>query len=274
MATNGLIINSNPQSRAATEALRETQGRLNMTMKRLQTGKRITGPGDDAGGLGVSMKEKAEIERTIATNQNVSNALAYINTQDGIMAKVADGLNRISALIASYSDATKSASDKKSYSTEFKEIKAEILSVINEKFNGVSLFATSASQTITVVTTQDASKTLTISKANLASTEIATITALGTLSATDATIANITSAIGKLAELRAEASGKASRLTMVQERLGVNETNLSAALSLIVDADVAEESTKLSRDQILVQSGVAMLAQANQQPQAALRLLG
>jgi flagellin len=121
-----------------------------------------------------------------------------------------------------------------------------------------------------VSTSEDATQSMNITKADLA-TSTTTITSASNLSGLTAT--NISDAISSVATSRAQNGAEVSRLGFASDQLAVNRTNLEAANSRIVDVDVAQESTRLARNNILVQAGSAMLAQANASTQSALRLL-
>ena len=162
---------------------------------------------------------------------------------------------------------TKSASDIANYDTEFTALKAELTNQTTSKFNGVDLFG---GGTLTVETSEDGAQTLDITQADLA-TGTTTITAAANLAAITTT--DVSDAITNVATSRAQNGADSSRLGFSADILAINKTNLEAANSRIVDVDVAEESTRLARNNILVQAGSAMLAQANTASQAAMRLL-
>ena len=169
------------------------------------------------------------------------------------------------------SDVTKSASDIANYDTEFTALKLQLTSLTTDTFNGVALFGAGATgTTLSVATSEDASQTMNVTQSGAVS-NVATIVAAANLAAI--TTADVTTAITSTATSRAQNGAEASRLGFALDQLATNGTNLEAANSRIVDVDVAAESTKLARNNILVQAGTAMLAQANQSTQGALSLL-
>jgi flagellin len=235
------------------------------------SGLKIVSPEDDAAGLAVSMRFDAQISRTQAAKNNVSNAVSFSQTQDGFMSKVAKALDRMSELAILSQDVTKGDADRTLYHNEFSTLAAYITNVGSKDFNGVSLFSATALS----VTTDSEGATFSMTGVNLGT---ATYTGLSTASvATSAgaatALTTVKNAITQLASDRAIAGASLSRLQFTYEQLGVLKDNLSAANSRIKDVDVAEESTAYARYNILVQSGTAMLAQANAVPQSALRLL-
>jgi len=158
--------------------------------------------------------------------------------------------------------------------------------MVGEKFNGINLFSSGASasldtttSTMTVVTSHDGVQTVGITQVdlNFISDSVGSSSASGmNISSTtgaQASLTTIQAAIQNLATLRANNGAEQSRLTFATDMLAVNKTNLEAANSRILDVDVADESTKLARFNILQQAGTAMLAQANQSTQSILRLI-
>ncbi|MBI5690477.1 MAG: flagellin [Verrucomicrobia bacterium] len=251
-----VVINTNYAATVASNNLATSNASLQRSLNRLSSGSKIVNPSDDAGGLAVSLKFSAAAHRSAATKTNVANAVSFLQTQDGVLKVVGKILDRMSELATLYTDATKSATDKSNYGTEFTALSSELTKLGSEKFNGVDLFSS-----ISVNTTESGGGSVSTTAYTMASG-----LAIGTLS-------GITTAIETLATARAANGAAQSRLEFAGEVLSVNKANLEAANSRITDVDVAEESTQLAKWNVLVQSGTAMLAQANQSAQSALRLL-
>ena len=276
-----ISINYNGASGAAAYNLANTNVNLQRSLQRLSSGSRINSSFDDAGGLAVSMKMSASIRRTEATQANVGNAIAILQTQDGVLKSADKVLSRMSELATLAQDVTKSTSDLALYSTELTQLKAQLNLMLSEKFNGISLFtaAGSAGTTLTVVTSHDGGQSVGITQSDLNSLS----TTVGSSSTSGMSIASntgaqnavtaIQTAIQNLATLRANNGAEQTRLTFAADMLSVNKINLEAANSRIIDVDVAEESAQLARFNILQQAGTAMLAQANQSTQSILRLI-
>jgi len=277
----GITINTNTSASLSALNLNRSQTLLQKSLARLSSGSRISEASDDAGGLAVSMKLSAAIKRTDAQYSNVSNALSYLQTQDGVLKSAASVLERISELATLYGDVTKSSLDQANYDVEFRNLAQQLSQFQQSAFNGVSLFGSSTSSTLNVSLTDDGSQSMAISKSILLGTSSKTysianegIAADGTLSGFAGTqLSILTSAIQELATLRATNGAQSSRLQYSLDSLATNRTNLEAANSRIFDVDVASETTRLARNNILVQSGAAMLAQANASSQIALKLL-
>ena len=271
-----VVINTNYAATVASNNLAASNKSLQRSLNRLSSGTKIVDPSDDAGGLAVSMKLAAASKRQGAVANNVGNAVSFLQTQDGALKVAGKILDRMSELKTLYEDATKNSSDQANYDTEFKALSKQLESITSEKFNGISLFATTGK---TIYATEDlsTSTSVTLTGRDLASTStgVGTLSANGNVSMTTAavTLDVIKTAIENVATMRANNGAEQSRLGFAGELLTVNKANLEAANSRITDVDVAQESTQLARWNILVQSGTAMLAQANGSSSTALRLL-
>ena len=265
-----VVINTNSSASFASLNLTKSSDLLQKSLARLSSGSKISTPSDDAGGLAVSMKLQAAIKRTDATATNVANALSFLQTQAGSLKSIASVLDRMSELGTLAGDVTKSTADIANYSTEYSNLVTELGKLSADKFNGISLFSNASSTQLEVFISQDGSQTMSISQSAVATTW-GSITSLG--QATGSQIATVSTAIQDVSTLMADNGAQASRLQFALDSLNVNKVNLEAANSRIYDVDVAAETTKLARANILVQSGAAMLSQANAASQIALKLL-
>jgi len=266
-----LTINTNMSAIVAASNLNSSNMMLQKSLARLSSGSKITSPADDAGGLAVSMKLTASIAETNATNTNVANAISFLQVQDGSLKSAGDVLNRIAELKTLSTDVTKSATDIANYNTEFTALQTQLTATTNGTFNGVALFgAGAAGTTLAVGVSADGTQTQNITQSGLA-TAVTAITGAANLAALST--ATITTAIQNVATSRAQNGADTSRLQFNADLLTTSSTNLTAANSQIVDTNVATESTTMARDNILVQAGTAMLAQANSSSQSILKLL-
>jgi flagellin len=257
---------------AATQ-LQQNSANLSASLARLSSGSKIVTPADDSAGLAVSMKLNAQIARTGAASNNVSNAISYNQTQDGYLQQVNTALSRMSELAVSAQDVTKTTADRALYNQEYSTLGTYINNVSTQSFNGVSLFNGNALS----VTTDGDGGTFNNLGVDLTSsnTTYATAIADNVLSFTSAqkAVTDTSSAISQLASDRAKIGANEETLGYYNNQLSTLSNNLSAATSQITDVDVATESTNYAKQNILVQSGTAMLAQANAMPQSVLRLL-
>jgi len=137
-----LTINTNTAATAASASLNKNNSYLQKSLARLSSGKRITTPADDAGGLAVSMKLTASINRTKSAIANIQNAVSYGDVQDGALQSAARIVDRMAELKSLSLDVMKSPSDVANYDTEFGALQRQLYQVGAETFNGVSLFAT------------------------------------------------------------------------------------------------------------------------------------
>ncbi len=266
-----MVINTNLQALAASTNLQNSQDMLAKSLGRLSSGSKIVNPSDDAGGLAVASRLDSQIKRTEAAKTNVINAISFTQTQDGYLKKVAKALDRMSELTLLAQDVTKGDSDRALYNTEFQQLSAYVLNTATKDFNGVSLFSVNTLN----VTLDSEGNSFGMSGVNLGATAYADAigASISTTTAAIAALDDVKTAISQLASDRATIGAFQARLNFTSDQLVISKENLSAASSRIQDVNVAEEATQFARYQILVQSGTAMLAQANQLPQSVLRLL-
>ena len=278
-----MIINTNTAAMAAQRTLASSTSNLAKSLARLSSGSKIVSPEDDAAGLAQSIRFEAQIHRNSAVRANVGNAVSFVQTQDGFLQKVQASLDRMSELSVLAQDITKTNTDRSNYSVEFTQLQNYISDIGTKKFNGVTLFS-STQQAVTI--DSDASKfslnavdMTTAGNAAAVATGLAGVyntsssTIVSTASSGEA-LSNIQTAIQNLADMRANVGANIQRLNMTDDQVNILNENLASANSRIKDINVAEETTEFARFNILVQSGTAMLAQANMLPSMALQLIG
>lgn len=284
-----MVINTNVHATASSRYLGESNSMLGKSLARLSSGNKIVNSSDDAAGLSVSEKMDAQRSRVDAAYTNVQNAISYVQTADGFLSSMSKILTRMSELTMLAQDVTKNTEDIDLYNEEFVALKNQLRSSIGGSYtnnatplgtyNGISLFTNSGTLQVTIG--EAAGQSMSIGGIDLTGTGTAMYQLILTatqgteisVSSTDAR-ANVINAIGELATERARLGANQSRLEVASATLQVQSENLEAAISRIRDVDIAEETTRYARYNILVQSGTAMLAQANQMPQSVLRLLG
>lgn len=287
------VINSNIQAMVAARNLSASQEMLGRSLNRMSSGSKIVNPSDDAAGLAVSEKLDAQSRRVKAATTNVQNAVSFVQTADGFMSGMTKILSRMSELAILAKDVTKNATDIDLYQKEFTALQDQLRATIGGStaeiggatgvdsplgaFNGITLFAGGTGLNVTIG--QTVGQDMNIAASNLRDGDMLEIikqdpAGAYTLSAADsACISKITAAIQDVATERATLGASQSRLELAATTLQVENENLSSAISRIRDVDVAQESTQYAKFNILVQSGTAMLAQANQTPQSVLKLL-
>jgi flagellin len=264
-----IAINTNTSSTLASYNLQKSSDLLQKSLARLSSGSRIASTSDDAGGIAVAMKLSAAVKRTQSTSTNVANSLSLLQVQAGSLKTAATILDRLSELATLAGDITKSSSDTQNYTTEYDSLVDQLDTLSSDTFNDVRLFSTGGG-TMNIYISQDGSQTMGLSQHDLTSvySGVTDLTA-----ATGASLSLLTSAIQQLATIMATNGAESSRVQFALDSLNVNQVNLEAAVSRIQDVDVAAETAKLARANILVQAGAAMLTQANASQSIALKLL-
>ena len=278
-----MSINTNIASLNAQRNLTQSQSSLATSMQRLSSGLRINSAKDDAAGLAIAERMNAQVRGMNVAVRNANDGISLAQTAEGALSKVGDSLQRMRELAVQSRNATNSSSDKDSLNKEFSQLQSEITRVLGgTSFNGKAMLGaaataltfqvganTTANDTITVTTT-DMTQASQIT-AVTASTAVIDNTATG--GAIDTVINNIDTAIDNVNNTRATFGATQSRFDAIISNLQQGVENQSAARSRIMDADFATETANMSRSQILQQAGTAMVAQANQLPNAVLSLL-
>jgi flagellin len=266
-----MIINTNMGSSTAARILANNTSALQKSLKRLSTGSKIASISDDAAGVAVATKFSAQVSRLSASKDNLSNMVSYAQTQESYLDQVSNALDRMSELAMLATDETKSTSDTALYDKEFQELDEFINAIGSKQFNGITLF-NGAGLTVTTGLNEQVSLTGATLYAGAAFVSLSSAT-IGSPDAAYATLTTVQNAISALASTQSDVGSNLSRLEREISSISVLKDNISAARSRIMDVDFAEESANFAKQQILVQSGTAMLAQANILPQSALRLI-
>ena len=291
-------INTNVAALSAHRNLSKTGVGLNKSIERLSSGLRINRAGDDAAGLVISEKLRAESSSLRQAARNAQDGISFVQTVEGALDEVSSMLTRMRDLVVQHENGTQDSTSKAAIQAEFDALHAEIGRIGSDtEFAGSAVFGSAkvfqvgkdSGQTITAaaVTLQvdvdaaDANNNASsIGGQNLAQfTEDGdgdgTATAsTGDTHIDDAALAVIDAAIASVAGSRGDLGAVQNRLESTVRNLSVTAENLAAAESRIRDVDVAEEMMSFTRSQILQQAGTAMLAQANGVSQGALQLLG
>jgi flagellin len=269
----GLRINSNIEAFNAHRNLQLTSVALSKSMQRLSSGLRINSAADDAAGLGISERMKAQISGVQQASRNAQDGISMVQTAEGSMQEISSILQRVRDLAVQYNNGTYSTADRAAITAEVSQLDAEITRIIgSSNFNGIPLLGSATTlATLQVGPNSTASDQVAVAGVDAATSVGTAVSNFGTngvasLTAIDAAISNIAANRGSLGAVQ-------NRLEHTVNSLSAYEENLMAAQSRIADVDMAEELTNLTRLQILQQSGTAMLAQANQIPSSILSLL-
>lgn len=271
-----LIVNNNPASISAQRNLAGSTNQLGRSVERLSSGLRITRAADDAAGLGLSETLRAHIRSINQAVRNSSDGISLTQIADGAAATIGNLLGRLRELASQSSSGTVGATERSYIDQEFLALRSEIDRIAQvTEFNGQALTSGSTiSFTMQVGFKSGTGNTLTMDLNQL------TISALGISSVNvsssanaQSALSNIDSAISAVATARAEYGSLQNRFEATIANLEISSENLTAAESRIRDADVAYETSQFTKNQVLVQTGIAILAQANTLPQQALALL-
>jgi flagellin len=290
----GVVINSNIPSITASRILSNNRSDLETAMERLASGKRINSSNDDAAGMAVAAKMRADIRSLNQAVRNTNDAISLVNTYDGAAAEIESILIRMRELAVQAKTGTYSAADLTLAGYEYDALKTEINRIAGvTAFNRLSLAngdsaaaagsTTGADLSFSFYVGSDVARSGNAITYTAGSLDLSAVVSDGAGSAAggfkDIT-ANATSAIyhvdralTKLAERRATAGAMVNRLEHTVSNLMNVSQRLQEAASGIEDADYAAESAALARGMVLAQAGTAMLAQANQAPQFVLTLL-
>ena len=276
----GLSIYNNVDAMSAHRQVNNTNMAISRSIEKLSSGLRINRAADDAAGLAVSEEMRSNIRGMAIAQRNALDGVSVAQIADAAMSSTGDLLGRARDLAVQATNTTLSASQRGNLNVEYQQVMRELDSVGNTvEFNGVKLFNGSLSQAASAMTLQVGYKgdaagqiaftLMTVSTTGLSLNGSAISTAVSAASA----IASLDAAIQKNTTERAKVGALQNRLEKVIDRLGIMSENTTAAESRVRDADMAKEMIAFSKFQILQQSGMSMLAQANQAPQSVLSLL-
>jgi flagellin len=261
-----LRINTNVEAFDAHRNLEASANRVAKSMQRLSSGMRINSAADDAAGLAISQKLTAQIKGVDQAGRNVQDGISLVQTAEGSLSEVHSMLQRVRELAVQYQNGTLSTSDKTAINSEVSQLTAEIERIgTTAQFNNIDLL--NSAQTISFQVGANDGEVISVGTVSLGS-------AVGTIDLTSSTVlADVDKAIDAVSAQRATFGAVQNRLEHSYNNLQTYEQNLSASNSRIVDVDMASEMVNFTKNQILQQAGTSMLAQANQAPQAVLRLL-
>lgn len=271
-----LTVNTNVASLNAQRNLSQSQGTLTKSMQRLSSGLRINSASDDAAGLAISEGMKANIRSLNQAVRNANDGVSLVQTAEGSLNEVSNILGRMRELATQASTGTVAQSQRSYINSEFGRLASEITRIASAAtFNGTHLLNTANTQiNIQVGTGNNAYDRVVVSLGKMDAATLGVTGGVASSGAAQAMQATIDTAISTVSGQRAHLGAAQNRFQSIINNLQVASENASAAQSRIADADIASETANMTRGQILNQSGIAILSQANQLPQAALKLLG
>lgn len=272
----GLRINNNVEAFNAHRSLMRTSEQLAKSMERLSSGYRINRAGDDAAGLGISEKMRAQINGVAQAQRNSLDGISMMQTAEGALQEFHSILHRIRDLAVQFNNGVYDAASKASIQAEVAQLSLEINRMAEvARFNGIPLISGDVALNPIMATLQvgaNSNEIITIGNVNVNNVIGTAITDfLATTTMVDIDVFD--TVLNSISNLRAGFGAIQNRLEHTVNALSIYQENLSAAESRIRDTDMAKEMTNFTRLQILQQSGTAMLAQANQASASVLSLL-
>lgn len=272
-----LIINTNVDAMIAQNNLSNTEMNLSTATNDLSSGLRINTAADDAAGYAISEDLTGQSNGLNQATSNAQDAVSLIQTADGTLNDVEQMLQRVRELAVQYGAGTLSGTDQVAIQSEVNQLVSEIQRVgTTAEFNGIALF--SATSTITFQIGANDGESISVTTSAMTALVSSSIS-LGTASTTSASalastaLASIDSMIDAVSAQAADFGAVQNRLGYTIDNLQTYNENLTSATAQIQDVNMASEMTTFTNDQILEQAGVSMLSQAEQQPQAILKLI-
>jgi len=257
-----VYINTNIEALNAQRNLSLTATEFGKSVEKLSSGLRINRAADDAAGLAISEKLRAQVNGLNQASRNAQDAISMVQTAEGALNEVHASLQRIRELAVEYNNGTLGSAEQNSITAEAAQLMSGITDIeSNTKFNGITLLGTGASS-VTFQVGADQGQTLSVA-----------FSALDVSGAAVTSISTVDTAIAAVSTMRGTLGASQNRLESTVRNLGVASENMSASESRIRDLDVASEMVNFTKLQILQQAGTAILAQANQAPQSVLSLL-
>jgi flagellin len=282
-----MIINHNMSSINSSNVLKFKVKDVDKSMEKLASGMRINRAGDDASGLAVSEKLRSQIRGLLQAERNIESGISFIQTTEGYLQENQDIIHRIRELAVQSSNGIYTPEDRQQIQVEINQLVDEVNRVASHaQFNGMNMLtgrfsenSTQATMFFHVGANMDQRETLyigTMTAEAFGIIDIATCIPLSISNTSDANkaIGTLDLALQKISKQRADLGAYQNRFETAQKGVSVAAENMQASESVIRDADMANQMVNFVKDSILVQSGTAMLAQANTRPQSVLQLLG
>jgi len=266
------VINTNTNSQYAQDALKVNSKAMTTAMQQLATGNRINAAKDDAAGLSIGQNMTSQVRGLNQAVRNVNDGINQLQTADGALVETSNMLQRMRELAVQSSNATNSPKQREYLQSEYSSLQVEITRIAsNTTWNQAGLFGVSLVYQAGISSGQ----TISVQLASMDSNSLG-LTALNTIStftASQAALGLIDSAIDIVNNARSTMGAIMNQLSYSADNMVNISTNIAASRSTVMDTEYATASAQLSKSQIVQQAATAMLAQANQQPQAVLSLI-
>jgi len=261
--------------------LRSTQSKMNKAIERISSGLKINSASDDPGGLAMGMKLSNEVNIASAERQGIDNAKSFVDSQSAALQTAADIVGEMKTLKTSYDAAQLAGTDTTAYESEFQELRSQLGQLTGQSFNGSALFTTtidaSDDPVVAGVSLDDIDLESALSTTggkdigDVSGSPLLTLD--DTTSANEVTIADLDEIENQILGELGKSAANSSALGYASSYLETKEANLEAARSRVMDADIVEESTNLSKYTMQYEAAVAAIAQANSTQQTVMELL-
>ncbi len=271
----GLRINTNVAALNTARTLKSSTMSLNKSLERLSSGLRINRAADDAAGLAIAEGFNSVVRGSQVAQRNSQDGISLVQTAEGALSETHSILQRIRELAVQSANGTQSTNNRLAIDNEVKQLLAQIDDIaFDTEFNGIRVLS-AAGQTVTLQSGAYTSQVLAVTMAGARTTDLKiTNVSVSTMTNAVQAISTLDTAIQSVSTLRSTLGAYQNRLEFTISTLAIQEENSSASESAIRDADMAQETIKFTRNQILVSAGTSVLSQANVVPQSALQLLG
>ena len=267
-------INTNLNAMIATNQMSKNTALAGSSMEKLSTGLRITKAGDDAAGLAVSEKMRAQIRGMEQAERNVQDGISMVQTAEGALEEAGNIAQRMRELGVQAGNDTLSDDDRTKVKEELKQLQDEMKKISEEtKFNGKQLLNTAGTFTIQAGANSETRTVKTADLSSIAKNLSLTSTNISSTAEAQSFVTKVDKALSSINDARSALGAMQNRLEYTANNLTTSTENLTAAESRIRDVDVAKEMVTLSKLNILNQASQAMVSQAKQQPESVSQLL-
>ena len=268
-------INTNVAALFAQQSLKVNERNQSNAMRQLSTGSRVNTAADDAAGMAIGQSMTSQVKGLNQAVRNLNDGINMMQTAEGALGETSNMLQRMRELAVQSASGTYSTTQRGYLQTEFDALSSQIAKIATDtKWNDQSLL--SSTTTFTFQAGKDSGQTVAVTISPMGLTGLvaaSTNVSVGTSTSAITSLVKLDSAIGLVNIQRAKIGAGINRMTYAVDNLSNVAANAAASRSSIMDTDYATASTQLSKTQIIQQAATAMLAQANQQPQAVLSLL-
>tara|TARA_R110001592_G_scaffold249523_1_gene512011 strand:+ start:920 stop:1735 length:816 start_codon:yes stop_codon:yes gene_type:complete len=270
----GLRINTNVAALNTARVLKRSTSSLNKSLERLSSGLRINRAADDAAGLAIAEGFNSVVRGTQVAQRNAQDGISLVQTAEGALSETTNILQRIRELSVQAANGTQSTANRLSLDTEVDQLLAQIDDIaFDTEFNGVRVLSSNTSLTLQTGAFQGQTLSILLTSATQGQIGVSVVNLQTTAGAVSA-LSTVDAALRSVNTLRSTLGAFQNRLEFTISTLAIQEENSAASESAIRDADIAQETIRFTRNQILVSAGTSILAQANIVPQTALQLLG